>query len=127
MAKKTRTRTSLVRNLLKLVLFVPAILSITTHLIEAARLEMSAVRRKVIYLFLLGLSCLVLLIAVWSGLCGLLFLYLLSLKLTLLQAMVFVLLANVFLLIIACLSLALMHIDLTFPKTRRDIQELMSD
>ena len=125
MAKKTRT--GLGRNLLKLVLFVPAILSMTTRILTAARLEITAVRRKIICFFLLGLSCLVLLITVWSGLCGLLFLYLLSLSLAPLQAMVFVLLLNIFLLIIACLCLALFRVDLSFPKTRKDIQKLISD
>src|SRR5205814_4308028 len=118
-----RKRASLGQNLLKLALIAPAILSVTARLFSMARLEISIARRRLVWFFLLGLSCLVLLLGVWTSLCWLLCFYLLSLKLSLIQSMAMVLILNLFLLIIACLCLALCRVDLTFSKTRRDIQK----
>ena len=123
MTKKKRA--GFARGFLRLALIAPAILGIASQLCSMARLEIRMARKRMVWFFLLGMLCLVLMLGAWSSLCWVMCFYLLSIKLSLLQSMVIVFIFNICLLVIACLCFALFRIDLTFPKTRRDIRKLV--
>lgn len=125
MTKKHRARLS--STLLKMLLVIPALFSLTARLLALAQREIRMVRKKIIFLVAMTIASLVLLLSVWV--CGniLLTLYLLSVNLSLMLSVTLILTLNTLLLIIVCLTMALVKVDLSLSETRRMVQSLLSD
>jgi hypothetical protein len=124
MAKKNSA--GFIQKLLKIMLIVPALSNIISHLASMMKSEAALIKRKALYLFIFAASSLVLLFTFWISLMAVLVVYLLSLNISLLISLLLVSIFNFLLLVIACLCITKTKIDPSFPETRNAVKELIS-
>jgi len=125
MAKKKNTGSPL--HLLKYLLLIPAILGLANNVVFLIKFEASMMQKKLWQLCLLLAFIFILIMSIWLGASVLLALYLLSLNMSLLLSVTLILVMNFFLLLIACLGLALVKRQLSFPETREFIRSIISE
>ncbi len=123
---KKKNSAGLTKNIIKIVMIIPALFSLAANLMSHARFEVLLMRKQMIMLFLLSLMFFVLLLSVWISGMGVLLVYLhtLNVSLMLMVSMVFVL--NLLLLIIVTLLMLRLKVDPSFPETRKVIEELIN-
>tara|TARA_R110000868_G_scaffold15698_7_gene71644 strand:- start:971 stop:1348 length:378 start_codon:yes stop_codon:yes gene_type:complete len=124
MAKKNNA--GIGQNILKILLIIPAIFSLTSSLISQAHLEAVQLKRSVVLLVVLTFFFFILMLSMWFCALGWLVLYLLSLNVGMMLALSLVFIFNLFLLIITCLVIRENKIDPSFPETRKVIKDLIS-
>lgn len=125
MTKKQRN--GLGTMIIKYLLVIPAIFSLTGNLLAMMKLEMKSMRKKLMVFFILAVFSCTLLMTVWLTLNTMLYLYLISISISVMMACLLIALLNFLLLVITALCMALIDIDASFPETRKAIEQLFSE
>lgn len=114
-------------TLIRLLLVIPAFLSLTANLFSLAQCEAASMRKKIMLFFVFAMFALVLMISGWLCVTTILLIYLHSLQVSMMTSFVIVLLLNLLLLMMVGVSLMFVKVDPTFPETRKVIQDIISD
>lgn len=118
---------SLGKTIIKYLLVVPAIFSLTNNIIMLMKLELACMRRKLIVFAILAIFSMALFLTFWLSLNVILYVYLVSINISILMSYVLLAVLNLLLLIISALCMALLNIDASFPETRKAVQQIFSD
>jgi len=113
-------------KILKLILFVPTIISLIGNLFALMQSEIYLMRRKIIMLVMLSVFSFVLMTTAWICINSLLYSWMIHLFTSSITATILLLTFNILLFIITCLLIALLNIDPTFPETRNAINNILS-
>ena len=124
MTKKPRG--NLAKLIIKSLLVIPAICSLTNNLIALVKLEAACMRNRIIWLVVLAAFSFTLFMTFWLCLNAMLYLYLLSINISMVGAWLLLALFNFLILVITSLCIALINIDASFPETRKAIEQIFS-
>ncbi|HTM63434.1 MAG TPA: hypothetical protein VL360_02895 [Gammaproteobacteria bacterium] len=113
-------------KILKLILFIPTVLSLIGNLFALMQSEVSLMRRKIIMLVMLSVFSFVLMTTAWICINWLLFTWMVHLYMSSITATILLLAFNLLLFVITCLLIALLNIDPSFPETRKAINNILS-
>lgn len=121
--KKRKSNSS---KLMKLLMIIPNLFSFFGNLFSLIQSELEHTRRQIILLVLLTLFILILMFSVWLSLNALLFIYLINSLFNVISAVAIIGLINFLLLMIVCFFISRQEISITFPETRKIINDVMN-
>lgn len=117
-----KKKRSMGRTLLKVVTLVPTLFSVFTNITALVGWEAKRAGKSVVTIILFAFFAAFLLTTIWLCLLGILFLYLVSLHWTEIQALLFIILVNVILLGVIGFVISKVKNNLTFPLIRKQLQ-----
>ena len=118
-----KKKSNISKAILNLVLMVPNLFSFVKNIISLAGLEARLAGRSIILIIVLSLLSVCVLTSTWLCMLGFVFLYLYSLKMSLLFCMFVIFMMNILLLLIISMLLCKYKNNLSFPATRRQIRK----
>ena len=121
--KKKRRGTA--GKILKYLMVLPVVFSLVGHVFSMMRAEVRLAQKRIITLAFMFFFLFVLIMTIWLCLNMLLYIYLISVPLSHVFSIIIIALLNLFLLVITCLLIALTKIELSFPETRKAINDIV--